>query len=370
MLIQLSVATSADGYIDDCSRERLVLSHPDDWAEVYRLRAEFDAILVGAETVRRDNPSLRLKDNALQQLRIGQGKSPEPTKIVLSRSGNLDPDSRFFTTGSGEKTVIVESGADPQRIASLQNVASIYVVEPPITVRSVTDILSKKGIKSLFVEGGSRTLTFFLKNGEADLLRVAVAPFFVGESQAPRMTCGSTGGFRFDKSRRMHVLQVRQVGDMSVTDYALTQSGIDYFRLRQAIAEASKCPKSDTAYSVGAVIVAANGKVFTGFSRETAPNNHAEEEAILKAEKAAVSLQDAVMYSSMEPCSTRKSKPLSCSELIIRHKMKRVVFAAYEPDRFVQCCGANRLQKAGIDVLVLSDLSAEALAPNAHILSR
>ena len=184
------------------------------------------------------------------------------------------------------------------------------------------------------------------------------------------MTFGSTGGFRFDKSRRMHVLQVRQVGDMSVTDYALTQTGIDYFRLRQAIAEASKCPKSDTAYSVGAVIVAANGRVFTGFSRETAPNNHAEEEAILKAEKAAVSLQDAVIYSSMEPCSTRKSKPLSCSELIIRHKMKRVVFAAYEPDRFVRCCGADRLQKAGIDVLVLSDLSAEALAPNAHILSR
>ena len=243
-------------------------------------------------------------------------------------------------------------------------------MEPPLTVRSVTDILSKKGIKSLFVEGGSRTLTFFLQNGEADLLRVAVAPFFVGESQAPRMTFGSTGGFRFDKSRRMHVLQVRQVGDMSVTDYALTQSGIDYFRLRQAIAEASKCPKSDTAYSVGAVIVAANGRIFTGFSRETAPNNHAEEEAILKAEKAAVSLQDAVMYSSMEPCSTRKSKPLSCSELIIRHKMKRVVFAAYEPDRFVQCCGADRLQKAGIDILVLSDLSAEALAPNAHILSR
>ena len=143
--------------------------------------------------------------------------SPEPTKIVLSRSGNLDPDSRFFTTGSGEKMVIVESGADPQRIASLQNVASVYVVEPPLTVRSVTDILSKKGIKSLFVEGGSRTLTFFLQNGEADLLRVAVAPFFVGESQAPRMTFGSTGGFRFDKSRRMHVLQVRQVGDMSVT---------------------------------------------------------------------------------------------------------------------------------------------------------
>ena len=370
MLIQLSAAISADGYLDDCSSERLVLSHPDDWSEVYRLRAEYDAILVGAETVRRDNPSLRLKDETLQQHRIQQGKTPEPTKIVLSRSGNLDPNSRFFTTGSGDKIVIVESGANPQYIASLKSVASVYVIEPPVTVHSVTSILKQKGIDSLFVEGGSRTLTFFLKNGEADLLRIAVAPFFVGESQAPRLTYGSTGGFLFDKNRRMNVLQVRQVGDMSVTDYALSQTGIDYFRLRQAIHEAAKCPQSDSAYSVGAVIIASNGNIFTGFSRETAPNNHAEEEAILKAERAGITLQDAVLYSSMEPCSTRNSKPLACSELIIRHKMKRVVFAAYVPDRCGQCCGAGRLRQAGIDVSVLSDLASEALAPNSHILTR
>lgn len=370
MLIQLSAAISADGYLDDCSRERLVLSHPDDWNEVYRLRAEYDAILVGAETVRRDNPSLRLKDETLQHRRIQHGKTPELTKIVLSRSGNLDPESRFFTTGSGDKIVIVENGADPYCIAALRKAASVYVVDAPISVHSITEILESNGINSLFVEGGSRTLTFFLKAGKADLLRIAVAPFFVGESQAPRLTYGTTGGFPFDKNRRMNVIQVRRVGDMSVTDYALSQTGIDHFRLRQAIDQAAKCPQSVSAYSVGAVIVASNGDVFTGFSRETAPNNHAEEEAILKAEKAGVSLQDAVLYSSMEPCSTRKSKPLSCSELIIRHKMKRVVFATYEPDRFVQCCGADRLRQAGIDVSVLSDLSAEALAPNAHILIR
>ena len=85
------------------------------------------------------------------------------------------------------------------------------------------------------------------------------------------------------------------------------------------------------------------------------------------AEKAGVSLKGGVMYSSMEPCSTRKSKPLSCSALITAHKMARVVFAVHEPDHFVQCRGAAVLEEAGIEVSVIGDLAAEAMLANAHI---
>ncbi|MFR5872076.1 MAG: hypothetical protein ACLUEV_11220 [Alistipes sp.] len=66
-----------------------------------------------------------------------------------------------------------------------------------------------------------------------------------------------------------------------------------------------------SSYSVGAVAVTASGQA-TGYSRETAADNHAEEEAILKAEKTGVSLKGGVMYSSMNRVP-RKSKPLSCS---------------------------------------------------------
>ena len=62
MIVQASVAVSVDGYIDDLSDRRLVLSHAADWEEVRSLRAESDAILVGAETIRRDNPALVIRD--------------------------------------------------------------------------------------------------------------------------------------------------------------------------------------------------------------------------------------------------------------------------------------------------------------------
>ena len=63
MKVTVSTAVSADGYLDDRSPDRLILSTPEDWAEVHRLRAACDAILVGAETIRRDNPSLLFVGN-------------------------------------------------------------------------------------------------------------------------------------------------------------------------------------------------------------------------------------------------------------------------------------------------------------------
>ena len=66
MRVTLSFATTADGYLDDNSPERLMISTPGDWEAVMRLRAAHDAILVGAETLRRDNPALLLRDPAVR----------------------------------------------------------------------------------------------------------------------------------------------------------------------------------------------------------------------------------------------------------------------------------------------------------------
>ena len=77
MKVTVSTAVSADGYLDDRSPDRLILSTPEDWAEVHRLRAACDAILVGAETIRRDNPSLLVGDEVLrrERTRSGQGNA-------------------------------------------------------------------------------------------------------------------------------------------------------------------------------------------------------------------------------------------------------------------------------------------------------
>ena len=89
--------------------------------------------------------------------------------------------------------------------------------------------------------------------------------------------------------------------------------------------------------------------------------------AIAKALAAGAVLRGAAMYSSMEPCSQRKSEPESCTQLILRHGFARVVFALYEPDRFVCCRGAQTLREAGVDVRVYPELAEGVRRANAHL---
>ena len=108
MKVTVSTAVSADGYLDDRSPDRLILSTPEDWAEVHRLRAACDAILVGAETIRRDNPSLLVGDEVLRRERIDRGLSPDPVKVTLTASCRLSPEANFFTRGDQEKIVFMQ----------------------------------------------------------------------------------------------------------------------------------------------------------------------------------------------------------------------------------------------------------------------
>src|ERR1700745_1919620 len=93
--VVLSAAMSADGYIDDASSTRLVLSGQADLDRVDELRASSDAILVGAQTIRADNPSLQVRSVARRQQRTEAGLPPSPRKVTITRSGDLDPLARF-----------------------------------------------------------------------------------------------------------------------------------------------------------------------------------------------------------------------------------------------------------------------------------
>lgn len=138
--------------------------------------------------------------------------------------------------------------------------------------------------------------------------------------------------------------------------------------MRMALDASRKCVPCATAYCVGAVVVAADGRVFTGYTHETGPANHAEEEAVAKALTAGAKLAGAVIYSTMEPCSTRSSKPRSCSQMIIEHGFARVVYAFKEPPCFVECHGEGLLKAAGIDVDVIDCLAPEVIEINSHII--
>jgi diaminohydroxyphosphoribosylaminopyrimidine deaminase / 5-amino-6-(5-phosphoribosylamino)uracil reductase len=142
--------------------------------------------------------------------------------------------------------------------------------------------------------------------------------------------------------------------------------------MRLAIELSQRCPSSECAYSVGAVIVDEHGEeIARGYSRETDPQVHAEESALAKVDPGDPHdprLATATIYSTLEPCSQRKSRPTSCTQLILDAGILRVVIAWREPSLFVaDCQGVETLTAAGVEVVELHDLAAEARAVNAHL---
>jgi pyrimidine deaminase RibD-like protein len=136
-----------------------------------------------------------------------------------------------------------------------------------------------------------------------------------------------------------------------------------------AIDLAWQCPPSESAYSVGAVIVAADGtQLASGYSREDDPHAHAEEAALGKLADDDPRLRGATIYSTLEPCSQRKSRPRSCTQLIIASGIRRVVMAWREPSLFVaDCQGYELLRQEGLEVTELPEFAARAMAPNRHL---
>ncbi len=145
------------------------------------------------------------------------------------------------------------------------------------------------------------------------------------------------------------------------------QPGADLRWLREAIGLSRRCPPSASAFSVGAVLVSAAGRVIaTGYSRERDPKDHAEEVALARAAGDPL-LAGATLYSSLEPCLARASRPRSCAELIIDAGIGRVVIAWLEPPLFVAGGGGAALRQAGVTVAEIPWLAELARSVNAHL---
>ena len=144
--------------------------------------------------------------------------------------------------------------------------------------------------------------------------------------------------------------------------------GAHRFWMHHAIGLARLCPPSATAFSVGAVIVGPDGvELAHGYSRETEAKVHAEESALNKL-GADPRLVQATIYSTLEPCSQRKSRPVTCAQLILATPIPRVVIAWREPSLFVEGQGYEILRAAGREVVELADLAEDARVVNAGLL--
>jgi 5-amino-6-(5-phosphoribosylamino)uracil reductase len=250
--VLISAAVSVDGYIDDATPDRLVLSDAADLDRVDEVRAGVDAILVGAGTIRADNPRLLVRSAARRAERAGRGLPPSPARVTLTSRGGLDPAARFFTAGPGGEVEAAslapggEARGEPgggrgERIVYAAGTAAGRVRDELAgTGAAVVAIggagagagpadqdgsglawiladLARRGVGRLLVEGGSGVLTGFLAGGLADELQLMVAPFFVGGGV--RLT--GTGAYPHGPGRPMRLAEVAALGDAVLLRYLL-----------------------------------------------------------------------------------------------------------------------------------------------------
>ena len=145
--------------------------------------------------------------------------------------------------------------------------------------------------------------------------------------------------------------------------------GEDREWLSAAVDLAWRCPPSPRAFNVGALIIDADDRELSrGWSRDTDEHVHAEESALARLAPRHPRLPGATIYSSLEPCSVRRSRPVGCTQLIIESGIRRVVFAWREPSLLVEDCqGAELLREAGIEVVEFPEFAPMVKAANAHL---
>ncbi|MCF1597519.1 dihydrofolate reductase family protein [Streptomyces muensis] len=370
--VLLSAAVSLDGYLDDTTPDRLLLSGPADFDRVDEVRASVDAILIGAGTIRADNPRLLVNSAERRAARKARGKPEYPLKVTVSATGELDPTANFWHTG-GEKVVYTtERGAERLRRAPVA--ADVVALGTDLDWRGLLRHLREaRGVERLMVEGGGTIHTQLLQQGLADEVQLVLAPLFVGDPKAPRLF--GPGGYQ---GGRLRLLETRQIEDVVLMRYEPTAPGAgvlpsaaDRKWLALACELAAECPPSGTAFSVGAVVVAADGtELARGHSREGGdPVVHAEEAALAKIAPGDPRVTSATVYTSLEPCTRRASRPVPCARLILDAGVRRVVTAWREPDTFVAGAdGSGLLAGEGVDVVVLPEYEGRAKAPNSHLL--
>jgi 5-amino-6-(5-phosphoribosylamino)uracil reductase len=215
---------SLDGYIDDASDSRLLLSNDADFDRVDEERAASDAILVGANTIRRDDPRLLVRSERRRSERMHRGLSSSPAKVTVTQSGRIDPNRKFFTEGDADVLRIVycassSVAATREHLGTLRAVQVADAGDPPDLATVLVD-LGRRGYRRVFIEGGTSILTQTLAKDLADELHLVIAPFFVGGgSSAARFVTDAS--FPFDSKNRMKLEEATPINGVVLLRYLM-----------------------------------------------------------------------------------------------------------------------------------------------------
>jgi 2,5-diamino-6-hydroxy-4-(5-phosphoribosylamino)pyrimidine 1'-reductase len=212
--VYINMAATVDGKITSAAREYPRLTSEHDRREMDRLRAEADAIAVGARTLRADDPPLQVRNDEMRAHRRTLGKPAGLLRVLITASGQVDPSSRFFDdtdAGAGRIVATVEALPDESLVALADRAEVWKLGRDEVDLKELLKRLAARGVGRLLVEGGGELNWAFLRRDLVDELYVTIAPALLGGREAPTLLEGD--GFVMDAQRRLRLESVRREGD-------------------------------------------------------------------------------------------------------------------------------------------------------------
>jgi len=197
--IILSAAISIDGKIATRSGDSK-LSSKKDLTRLHKLRSQVDVILIGKNTVNKDNPLLTV--------RYSKGKNP--IRIILDSHGTISNKSKILLTSNKVRTIIVVSKKITKKnLQKLKKfpVEIMIIGENQVNIKSLIKILSKRKIKTILLEGGGTLNWEFIKNNLVDEFFITITPFILGGKDAITLVQGEG----FDKITKSHKLRLNGI---------------------------------------------------------------------------------------------------------------------------------------------------------------
>ncbi len=163
------VGQSLDGRIATPTGDARDISGPDGIAHLHRCRALVEAVVIGVETVRLDNPRLSVRAVA----------GPCPARVVIDCRADLSGEEGLFHDG-GAPVIVIQSRDAPRQSCPGAEIIRLDCHENGIDPQDILDALAAHGLNRILVEGGARTIARFIDAGLVDHLHVAVAPLIIG----------------------------------------------------------------------------------------------------------------------------------------------------------------------------------------------
>ena len=209
----INLAISIDGKLTTADRKLHGFGGPEDRDLMDELRSRADAVMIGAATLREEDPLLWVRKPERLVVRAEQGREPQPWNVIISRSLDLPSleGSMFFNTPGFRRLVFTGMNHSEERVAEIRKLAEVYCVadvDQGLDLQAVSEKLYQMGARKLLLEGGG-TLNFaMLKQGLVDELYLTLCPLIFGGDSATTAVGGA--GFAFDQVRQLELLELKQ----------------------------------------------------------------------------------------------------------------------------------------------------------------